>query len=708
MQDDTNFYTIGTNLIKALCEISSCGWNLVEKVNPNNFTFSKHIPLLESFTNQHPTDWRSFCDTMSNVGLMIAENMTNDFESNDHNLLSILKLLDGITQHKLVSNNIRANAFYLIGLSYLEQARKVGELKSLWAGFSSFDSSSWNASDVTSVIPLTSSKQLRIAQRNFRESVALAGPASILLCRKALRCLALSIGPHSNSDFGSSGEMVHTSVGCTARQRISRLFSADKDNDSDDFYKIFGAFDVNIKDERKRIEELANMYKRGSELIPQNWNFVAMTECPTGELLISSLILSQSSLGHDNFTYRTVCIFPPTLNIGEKSGIVHDVLMPFDDIMNESKEQLNGVSLDDIKRFNTDRDAKLRWWKAREDIDDRLKTLLNRTQLLYFNASCVQEIFSLNDDDDCANTSFGGGNLAARFEEACHIGDNSISEKLESKDILQKLTVKELKEKLEDLNVPFKDFRSLRKAELIELLIEKQFSDAVQTRNNGKSNNDAMYSRIIEAPECTFLILDENITRFPFEGIPLLSGRTVCRIPSFPFAISSLHRSRAAENQGVINPAVTTFILDPESNLPGTQNRLKEAISGIIESNNWQWDGIVGQIPSEQFMKNALVQDNGLLLYFGHNGGERCFSKSQIESLTSPKSTGSKRQCKSSLLLMGCSSGVLLSVNQNGGKDMLTYPLHFEPEGVALSYICAGAPCVVSNLWDVTDVDIDR
>ena len=103
-----------------------------------------------------------------------------------------------------------------------------------------------------------------------------------------------------------------------------------------------------------------------------------------------------------------------------------------------------------------------------------------------------------------------------------------------------------------------------------------------------------------------------------------------------------------------------------------------------------------------------MVQDNGLLLYFGHNGGERCFSKSQIDSLTNPKCTASKRQCKSSLLLMGCSSGVLLSVNQNGGKDMLTYPLHFEPDGVALSYICAGAPCVVSNLWDVTDVDIDR
>lgn len=30
-----------------------------------------------------------------------------------------------------------------------------------------------------------------------------------------------------------------------------------------------------------------------------------------------------------------------------------------------------------------------------------------------------------------------------------------------------------------------------------------------------------------------------------------------------------------------------------------------------------------------------------------------------------------------------------------------------DPEGVALSYLAAGAPCVVGNLWDVTDKDID-
>ena len=36
------------------------------------------------------------------------------------------------------------------------------------------------------------------------------------------------------------------------------------------------------------------------------------------------------------------------------------------------------------------------------------------------------------------------------------------------------------------------------------------------------------------------------------------------------------------------------------------------------------------------------------------------------------------------------------------------HPIYYEPEGIALSYLVAGAPCVVGNLWDVTDRDIDR
>lgn len=47
-------------------------------------------------------------------------------------------------------------------------------------------------------------------------------------------------------------------------------------------------------------------------------------------------------------------------------------------------------------------------------------------------------------------------------------------------------------------------------------------------------------------------------------------------------------------------------------------------------------------------------------------------------------------------LLMGCSSGSLLLRG------------HYAPHGAPLSYLLAGAPAVIANLWEVSDKDIDR
>lgn len=47
-------------------------------------------------------------------------------------------------------------------------------------------------------------------------------------------------------------------------------------------------------------------------------------------------------------------------------------------------------------------------------------------------------------------------------------------------------------------------------------------------------------------------------------------------------------------------------------------------------------------------------------------------------------------------LLLGCSSGCLYLKGS------------YMPQGAPLSYILAGSPVIVANLWEVTDKDIDR
>jgi separase len=90
-----------------------------------------------------------------------------------------------------------------------------------------------------------------------------------------------------------------------------------------------------------------------------------------------------------------------------------------------------------------------------------------------------------------------------------------------------------------------------------------------------------------------------------------------------------------------------------------------------------------------------------------------CFSRRQIEELIDRRVQAlhghdEENCCRASVVLMGCSSGRLVSINRKHSESIEQIPLFYEPEGVALSYLCAGAPCVVGNLWDVTDNDIDR
>lgn len=73
-------------------------------------------------------------------------------------------------------------------------------------------------------------------------------------------------------------------------------------------------------------------------------------------------------------------------------------------------------------------------------------------------------------------------------------------------------------------------------------------------------------------------------------------------------------------------------------------------------------------------------------MYFGHGGGEQYVRGQKVRELDS---------C-STAILMGCSSGHLHSAGD------------FEPWGTPLSYLMGGSPCIVANLWDVTDKDIDR
>ncbi|EED96174.1 hypothetical protein THAPSDRAFT_260749, partial [Thalassiosira pseudonana CCMP1335] len=184
------------------------------------------------------------------------------------------------------------------------------------------------------------------------------------------------------------------------------------------------------------------------------------------------------------------------------------------------------------------------------------------------------------------------------------------------------------------------------------------------------------------------LILDEHLHRFPFESMPMFANKAVTRMPSLPFVLATLLETKSLHSNSIplVDPSRLKYVLDPEKNLSETASTLGPALNSLACKNGWEWEGVISEMPSPEFMSQTLREENGLFLYCGHGGGENAFSRTQVEQLTRND------------LESGCRSGFSSAELHRGCRS----------SGIALSYIFAGAPCVVGNLWDVTDRDIDR
>lgn len=167
----------------------------------------------------------------------------------------------------------------------------------------------------------------------------------------------------------------------------------------------------------------------------------------------------------------------------------------------------------------------------------------------------------------------------------------------------------------------------------------------------------------------------------------------MCRLPSVAFALqANEHDFRGSSYR----PEETSFILDPESNLKDTRNRLDPLLKMYNTRFGGSWTGIVDEEPDKDFLEACLTKRQGLMFYFGHGGGKKYLTTND-----------SRRDISSSVILMGCSSALLSSSNGPTREIPSSQPSLFEPEGIVLTYLERGAPCVVGNLWDVTDKDID-
>ena len=445
-------------------------------------------------------------------------------------------------------------------------------------------------------------------------------------------------------------------IGCTARIQASRNYET-----LPAFNNLFSAFDVPLNEEARRHEAFQQLYAIGSKSLPSTWNFVAISLCPSGEVLISSI--RNSSLSAENiraFVRNVVCIFPPS---EDEDGVVNNLFIKFNNLMERNNVQL---SRPNEEAESMSESAKKKWWMERRSLGEELKSLLIDMDEQLFNHTCMKELISCDRsyaDDDLNHVS---GNLSLQFEAMCSCNESEASK------------------------------RSWFNPE-----------DSIC-----KSSSDPQLSSSLRTDHVVFLVLDEHFQSLPMENVPTFIKSSVCRIPSIPFAITRCHNP---SDENFCFPSVdlnnTTYVLDPESNLAECRTRMNEHVKHLSLKYGWNWSGIIGEMPVDDVIKAALKRYHSLYLFCGHGGGEsilRCMNFKH-KYLDSGKDKGSPfSPCRSALVLMGCSSGRLVSVNAAEDEFASYREYQYEPAGAIISYLCAGAPCIVGNLWDVPDRDTDR
>ncbi|KAI1460683.1 peptidase family C50-domain-containing protein [Annulohypoxylon moriforme] len=197
----------------------------------------------------------------------------------------------------------------------------------------------------------------------------------------------------------------------------------------------------------------------------------------------------------------------------------------------------------------------------------------------------------------------------------------------------------------------------------------------------------------------TILVLDKSLHPFPFEALPCLQGLAVSRV----FSLDCLRRqildaklagpdAAKKDDEEAGGPKLReghyvsvnsgTYILNPGCDLKNTQATFGEPLSTLPPT----WNNIEMREPTEAEFESALT-DKDLLLYFGHGSGAQYIRGRTIRKM---------EKCRAVALLMGCSSASLAEVGR------------FESYGTVRNYMLAGSPAVVGTLWDVTDRDIDR
>ncbi|RAL59739.1 hypothetical protein DID88_000370 [Monilinia fructigena] len=320
----------------------------------------------------------------------------------------------------------------------------------------------------------------------------------------------------------------------------------------------------------------------------------------------------------------------------------------------------------------TGRDAKLAWWAEREELDSRLKGLLENIEKVWLGGFAgIFSQYSRKSD------------LLARFQKSFenvldkHLPSRRKSKRNSGPRVTLDSRILELFVGLGDASADDCDF-SEQLTDLLYFVVdvlqfhgelnayaEIDFDSIVIEINDAlRCYHEAAHSSIQnEEGKHTILILDKALHIFPWESLPCMDGLAVSRLPSLGCLRDRISKQDKAPSGGLeghyIDRNNGAYILNPEGDLKSTQTTFQAPLEALHS-----WNGIVNRAPSEEEMKYEL-QNKDLFLYFGHGSGGQFIRSKEIRKM---------EKCAVAIL-MGCSSGALLDHGEFelGGQPVQLY-----------------------------------
>ncbi|KAH7098836.1 peptidase family C50-domain-containing protein [Auriculariales sp. MPI-PUGE-AT-0066] len=380
---------------------------------------------------------------------------------------------------------------------------------------------------------------------------------------------------------------------------------------------------------------------------------------------------------------------------GENQLTYTDATTELHDIIRGSNDGLGRAT--DVR--DSDNSAKAAWWKARIELDLRLKQLLDNIEYCWLGAfkTVLNDPIPLSAEvTDALRVKFGlVFSRGVRPKEKKQISKLSLNPSLVECFLTLEPTCRD--EELEDLVYFMLDLYQFNGVPVAahDIDIDQVIVDLRSLLEESSAKIKA--ARSSSEDRHLFLVLDKNVQGLPWESVPVLRGRAVSRIPSIAFLMDRLQLSRTLSSstpsqrarkpiitdRALVNPSKAFYVLNPSGDLKTTENTFTPWLKSMEEEAGW--DGIIGRPPSEMEMVNALSRRD-LVIYFGHNGGEQYVRSHKVRGLPRCAAT----------MLWGCSSGAMREMGD------------FDRSGTPDAYMLAGCPTLVANLWDVTDKDIDR